>query len=385
MLILFLLISSVQSSVISVVEVFRHGARAPTDQYTWDTGTWNQGLGELTPSGMRQHYLNGQEFRNRYATIQDLLSPQYMSEQIYVRSTDVNRTIMSAQSQLLGFFPQGPSIKTANLQDLAQPPFNVSGFSTVKKNLGSNALPNSYQPIPIEIISSKYDHMLAGWGVSCCPKFNLIIEEVRNSADYKQREANYNANLKQRVFQILGQNVSMEDAGWMADPMFCELFEGYQLPNGVDYDMFQELFAIFNYSNSYFYNQEGASLASSQFFEALISQFNQTIDKTGTIKIGFYSGHDTTLIGFLIFLGIWDGHNPPFASSLIFELHSENDQNLVKIIYNDEVKTLGGCQAMCPFENFISLIEPYLISNVPSACQIPDQSVNFLSGISKLT
>ncbi|MEE6466282.1 hypothetical protein FKM82_006892, partial [Ascaphus truei] len=58
-----------------VTLVYRHGDRSPIEAYPHDThkeDSWNSGFGQLT--------------------------------QVYIRSTDYNRTLMSAQSNLAGLF-----------------------------------------------------------------------------------------------------------------------------------------------------------------------------------------------------------------------------------------------------------------------------------------
>jgi hypothetical protein len=45
---------------------------------------------------MRQHYNLGQQLRQEYILEQHFLSPIYNHSQIYVRSTDADRTLMSA-------------------------------------------------------------------------------------------------------------------------------------------------------------------------------------------------------------------------------------------------------------------------------------------------
>jgi hypothetical protein len=83
-----------------VIEFSRHGARSPIHK-TYDAAQWNTS-GQLTAIGMRQHFLIGRELAYRYLGPGKLLNRQELDRQIVVRSTDYDRTIMSAQSQLYG-------------------------------------------------------------------------------------------------------------------------------------------------------------------------------------------------------------------------------------------------------------------------------------------
>lgn len=49
-----------------------------------------------------QEYELGKYIRNRY---KDFLSPTYSPDEVYIRSTDVDRTLMSAESNLAGLYP----------------------------------------------------------------------------------------------------------------------------------------------------------------------------------------------------------------------------------------------------------------------------------------
>lgn len=55
----------------------------------------------LLQIGKQQHYHLGKWLRQRYST---LLSKIYNKDEIYVRSTDVDRTLMSALSNLAGLY-----------------------------------------------------------------------------------------------------------------------------------------------------------------------------------------------------------------------------------------------------------------------------------------
>jgi len=81
-----------------VIEVCRHGARAPQGDSNNLGIEWKEGFGNLTPIGKRQHYLIGQELRERYINKEKLLSEHFNPEEIYVTSSKYNRTIASAYS-----------------------------------------------------------------------------------------------------------------------------------------------------------------------------------------------------------------------------------------------------------------------------------------------
>lgn len=124
--------------------VWRHGDRAPVGNYPTDShgeDAWPFGWGELTELGMRQQYALGKLLRKKY--IQNpkysLLSPRYNPKEIYVRSTDVNRTILSAMANLAGMFPEGkPGIDYPDKGDV---------------------WPSHWTPIPIHMIPENEDHV----------------------------------------------------------------------------------------------------------------------------------------------------------------------------------------------------------------------------------
>lgn len=223
---ILLLIAVAYADVVSVVTAFRHGARAPIDKNSWDRGIWPDGYGELMPSGMRQQYLNGIEMHYRYVAQNQVISQAYNSNEIYIRSTDYNRTIMSVQSQMFGIYPTGPQIDQ-NSQEIAVPPLKVSNLAGQMIQLGNNAMPNGFQPLPIHVVSAPHDNMLAGYTVLACPRIAEIMAEQQDSEDYLRTIGIYSRGLQQQVYQVFGVNASYEVAGYMCDTLTADKFQGF--------------------------------------------------------------------------------------------------------------------------------------------------------------
>ena len=106
LIITLLLIATTRAELKFIVEIYRHGARGSHTPY-YDGPSQNQ---QLTPTGMRQHYILGQKLRQEYIHEKGLLNETYNYTEIFVRSTDVDRTLTSAYSQLYGLFSIGTSI-----------------------------------------------------------------------------------------------------------------------------------------------------------------------------------------------------------------------------------------------------------------------------------
>ncbi|CAI5452248.1 unnamed protein product [Caenorhabditis angaria] len=89
--------------------IWRHGDRSPTaylrnlsvSKNSWVFG--GGGYGELTTIGMNEQFELGKKMKQRYID-HNYLSKYYDSKEVFIRSTDKNRTLISAMSNMLGMF-----------------------------------------------------------------------------------------------------------------------------------------------------------------------------------------------------------------------------------------------------------------------------------------
>ena len=134
-----------------VLEHFRHGARSPTNGLNKENvdlfGTQWKGNGELTTNGMIQQYILGLNNKKKYG---DFYNTNYDPKEILVYSTNVNRTITSAQVQLSGMYSDVDiDIKSTENDPRKKPPFNIT-FDFQKKL--------TFVPVPIHIYEDRVIH-----------------------------------------------------------------------------------------------------------------------------------------------------------------------------------------------------------------------------------
>jgi hypothetical protein len=99
------------------------------EEYLWGV-EWDRMVSDLTPNGERQLYIYGADLRYRYMQKMKFLNENYDSKSVYAMSTDTPRAIMSGQSFMVGFYPEGTGayLNDADIHE-AIPPFEVGQIS----------------------------------------------------------------------------------------------------------------------------------------------------------------------------------------------------------------------------------------------------------------
>ncbi|KAK0424408.1 hypothetical protein QR680_008660 [Steinernema hermaphroditum] len=110
-LLLLLLVASapfaVGAKLLQIQALWRHGDRAPIGTYPTDPhqeDAWPVPWGELTTEGMWQLYQQGEKLKKEYIEKRKLISSNYTASEIYLRSSNVSRTIISAHANMVGFY-----------------------------------------------------------------------------------------------------------------------------------------------------------------------------------------------------------------------------------------------------------------------------------------
>ena len=288
----------VRSELLMVVEVFRHGARGPLYE-NLDYSNWSA-PGLLTAVGMRQHFLLGDALRTRYIKNQSFLSSSYNHTELYIRSTDVDRTIESAQAHLLGLYPfgTGPNLSYNYPAERAFPPYHNITFPV--EELGNAALPHNYQPTPIHVVESENDFLLRGMDI--CPLWSRIKEEQSNTefwANFTQEMAPTLRNLG----RVLGlkKTPTINAAEDIIDTLYSDIYDNRPLPANFTEELWRNLTYLLEMKYQYVYlgNETQRRLLASPFLNNVNALFAQKLAGNNSQKYVMYSAHDSTVGPFM--------------------------------------------------------------------------------------
>ena len=370
----------IQCKIRFVLEIFRHGARSPMNtDIDYFNMTWN-GASELTSSGMRQQFLIGHRNRKRYVDQENLLSPKFNSKEIYIASTDTNRTIMSAHSQLFGLYPPGSGhhLRVNQLKN-AVPPMPIDDLDKVLNTLGNSALIMNSQIFPVHIFSTE-DHFINFQDK--CVQIVKRQQENKNKQIVKKFLDSFNQNFGVKLNQIYDKNIfdfsKYETVYSFMDNFVCSYFDKREFPNlqkivNLDqlYTQAIEFLRLDMFEVNYG-DQEGYSARVTMsaiirklyyYFDNIISFDHSNLSKLDDPKFVMYSAHDTNIVQMLITINQGLKLNipydfPVFASSLIFEFSNDHITS-----YNIEIFYNGISLYRDTYTNFRNNLNTVLISS----------------------
>jgi acid phosphatase len=346
-------LDGVSSHLKQVWLITRHGDRSPTGNFPklhqWEI------LGELTGEGMDQLYRLGSKIRKKYIQEMGFIPSNYTADTIYVRSTDKDRTLMSAQSFIYGLYPLG-----------------TGPASSIFKMDGDKPRPYNFQPVPIHTENSKTDLLL--YAYKNCPPLDELLKERKQTNEWKTKE------IETESFRdILAQQIGVKELPLSKIPGVYHSLKAEMVHKRIDLiefgitdDDFNRIEKIKNWVLARkYYTRRTGQIGAGILLSSIIQQMEMPSEENSDRFI-YYSGHDGTLLALFSAMGFLPENIdvPHYSSYLIFELHEYNGTSFVHLEFNG--KTMSGFNNISLSE-FKSEMKPGFFTELEykSYCQEP--------------
>ncbi|KAM3958304.1 LOW QUALITY PROTEIN: prostatic acid phosphatase [Aphomia sociella] len=331
-----------------VIILFRHGARTPTHTYKSDpykNYQWRDGLGSLTNTGKLQLYELGKKYRSYYA---NFIPEEYYEKDMYARSSDSSRCLMSAYTFLAGLPP-------------------------TERQMWHPEMP--WQPIPVHSLPRNLDNIVAG--TKSCNLWSAMYNEAKAEVDAQPRFNELFDYLTKHTNQSMR---SVLDVDFLYSSLQTQQEAGLKLPewtkNVFPFKMrnpFMLSLALLSYNETLQRLQIGPLLGEiKQYLKESVNHEN--LDRS----LYLYSGHDVTVVSMWRALGFQELLEPEYGASIALELHEEVEQDsfFVKAFYRNNTKVevpmelkLSFCSDPCTYEQFVQHLEKLIPTDWEAECQ----------------
>lgn len=287
-------------------------------------------LGQLTQRGAVQHQIMGQNFRKNYVDGLAFLPTLFNSTLVKVRSTDLERTLLSAYNFMEGLYP-------------------------VAANKGGDT-----EVIEVDTIDDDMDN---AWpNPNLCPALVTQWNMAETSPAYQKFYATNVQPLATKYGALWGMNLTNLEMRKLTDIVHARYCHKLPLPPNMTLEDAEALM----YATRYLDNLVSSPLETLQFssglFLADIYTYLATVDAQ---KFQMYSAHDDTLRCLLLAL-VRDVNNylhwPPYAAHLALELWQDQSGAYVVVAqFDGKVLSMAPpCQGpACRLADFLQLVTKY--------------------------
>uniref|UniRef100_A0A182HT87 acid phosphatase n=1 Tax=Anopheles arabiensis TaxID=7173 RepID=A0A182HT87_ANOAR len=341
--------------------LFRHGDRTPIDPYPndpWkDPSHWTADWGQLVNAGKMRHLLLGKWLRQRYSS---LLQDTYSNNEIYVRSTDVDRTLMSAEANLAGLYPP------------------------TGRDVWDSAI--TWQPIPVHTVTEELDSVLAA--KKRCPAFDHALKVYRQSEPYHSYNASFEPVYRYVTEKTGRRYDSLSSLQNLYSALLIEELNNFTLPDWTKTVYPEPLRSVSAMTFAVKTNTtQLARLKMGPLVKEMLNRFRSKAK--GTLKpnrsVWMYSAHDVTVASLLNALRVFELHNPPFAACVLLELRqpANGGQAYVELFYKNTTGepyrlVVPGCDARCPLERMFEIYDNILPQDWEAECQLSLLSMSYV-------
>lgn len=322
-----------KEQLIFAVDMVRHGDRTPLHQLETVPYSWPQGLGELTARGVEQHIHLGKKLRQHYIEKEKLLPHRYHSKSVYVRSTDYDRAIMSAQALLWGLYS------------------------------GTDTLASSYQPVPIHTQPLEQDILIRNDNNK--ETFECALRKHVYSTEAWQEKTKATQPKWAHWQKLTGWKIeNLRDLVKLGDMLAIYHRYAIPLPAGLTETDIHELEALSKWGMAAMYQPKAMGDLFGKETLMLIHNYIMAASKKQTsLKYVLLSAHDSSLLSLMSAMKTPLTSAPPYASHLSFALKEQEDgTHRIVITFNETIIKLPNCSNVgCTLKEFNQLLtERYL-------------------------
>ena len=327
-----------ENNLYFIFTTFRHGARKTYRDVDF-FGNYDNKTGALTKYGQIQHLEIGKKYRKRYS---NFLNISFDNNEFYIRSSDVERTIISTEKELEGFFNK--TINRSNIFIVKEGIYYMNLYHLDGKE--KEEMEKYFEYCPKRILSQDYQSIFD----------NEIMPILKGC---------YGIN-------------NATDIHFFYDSVITSYFEyiyGNDSKNKIGNCSIVNITKIYDYVVDYYNSLRGwdeyAAYMFYKLYQHIFEYMYKAINGTSKIKMMMIGGHDVTLGPFMDFLDglkiITRDHYPHYACNLVIELRKYNKDFYLEFYYNDILKYNN------TLEKFKNILNNTKYSNLYNYCGIPSK------------
>jgi len=292
--------------------------------------------GQLTTVGQQDAYELGEWIGKTYIQQHQLVSPTFNQDELYIRSSNIARTMLSLKCVLSGMFGQ---------ESMKQDPPSVT----------------------TRCVRSEY--LYPNWGA--CNTLSewkrFMMAEFTNIFPHHQEVAN-------EIHHLLNMNPEHPPLNFIVlyDIFISRKKHGFHVPEFL----LERESTITKYAAQLM----GKVVLGEDRVEGLrrsiglqVNEMCKEMEERNSESMYLYSAHDTTLMALLMVLDQWEDDWPPFSASLCFEVY-ENlaSEKYIRVLYEKEPLFLDDTDSTnqyLPLHTFLDKMKRYRVVDWENECQ----------------
>lgn len=365
-----------KDSLRAVTLLFRHSIVSPKYAAPKVKAEWPMGLRQLTALGIREMYDTGQALRRKYVDELGFISGSYLPSEIYVRGSNTDRSLQSAQLLMLGLFPLGTGPDPAAYGKELEP---------------APAAGLAFNPVPVHSVALEADWVLRPYtGAANCKRYKKFVKALPKTKLYREQGDKYRdllrlASSATGMYEDEDPNQILYSINEIYEVLAASVQHNFPIPPEISDQDLQKISELsdWNYHNQFLGKGVGR-LMGGGFLGELVGNFVAVAkgDPRGH-KFSLYAGHQRTVLGVEAALGIekarttgplFKGRVPPPATYYAFELREPSEGSFtVRLKFNDKngerVIPVPGCKGeTCTFDEFTGLASEMVPADWHAEC-----------------